>query len=178
MQILLIDNNDSFTGNLEHLLAVTCQSRPTVVPYARLKAIDSRRFDLTVISAGPGHPADYPNYRWLLETGRPILGICMGMQIINDYFGGETAQLPDCIHGRTDVVNMAGRRFVVARYHSLYLRKVAACLQVTAVNDDGVPMAVQHRSRPMIAYQFHPESFLTPDGGYFIDYATRVLNLA
>ncbi|MDH4157702.1 MAG: aminodeoxychorismate/anthranilate synthase component II [candidate division Zixibacteria bacterium] len=177
MKILIIDNNDSFTANLEHLLAVTTRSEPEVVPYANLADSRPAAYDLSVISPGPGWPSDYPGYAPLLDSGTPVLGICLGMQIINEHFGGDTSTLPGCVHGRTDRVVLDGRAFVVARYHSLHLSRVASSLEVIAANPDGVAMAVKHRSRPLLGYQFHPESFLTGDGGCLIDYACRVLDL-
>jgi anthranilate/para-aminobenzoate synthase component II len=177
VKILIIDNNDSFTANLEHLLAVTTGSEPEVAPYSSLAGIKPVAYDLTVISPGPGWPSDYPGYAPLLESGTPLLGICLGMQIINEHFGGDTSTLPGCVHGRTDRVVLDGRTFVVARYHSLYSSCVASCLEVTATNPDGVAMAVKHKSRPLLGYQFHPESFLTGEGKYLVNYACQVLGL-
>jgi len=176
MKAVIIDNDDSFTGNLEHLLVESIGSRPLVVPYSHLGTVSPEDYDLAVISAGPGKPSEYPDYASLLESGVPILGICLGMQIINEHFGGETARLPGCMHGKTDWVEFDGRIFTVARYHSLYLRRVADCLEVIAANDAGVPMALRHKTCKIIGYQFHPESFMTPEGAYFVDYAIGFLD--
>jgi para-aminobenzoate synthetase component 2 len=175
MKLVIIDNDDSFTGNLEHLLVESIGSRPLVVPYSHIDTVSPDEYDLEVISAGPGKPSEYPDYAALLESGVPILGICLGMQIINEHFGGVTARLPDCVHGKTDAVEFDGHTFTVARYHSLYLRRVAGCLDVIAVNDSGVPMALRHKSRRILGYQFHPESFMTPEGVYFVDHAISFL---
>ncbi|MBU1317693.1 MAG: aminodeoxychorismate/anthranilate synthase component II [candidate division Zixibacteria bacterium] len=178
MRILIIDNDDSFTGNLKHLIAQRLQTDPVVVPYTRLSVVEPSQYDLIVISAGPGKPSEYTGYRHMLDSDIPILGICLGMQIINEYFGGETARLDGCIHGRTERIEFEGRSLDVARYHSLCVKRVGANLEVIAVNSGGVPMALQHRSKRILGYQFHPESFLTTDGGYFIDYAIDFIHKA
>ena len=175
MKAVIIDNDDSFTGNLEHILVESIGSHPLIVPYSYLDTVDPEKYDIVVISAGPGKPSEYPDYSELLESGVPLLGICLGMQIINEHFGGETARLPDCVHGKTDRVEFDGHTFTVARYHSLYLRRVADCLEVIARNAAGVPMALRHKSRRIIGYQFHPESFMTPEGAYFVDHAISFL---
>ena len=175
MKIVLIDNNDSFTGNLEHILHACTRYRPVVVPYSHLNGVDPLLYDLAVISAGPGKPSEYPDYAPLLESVVPILGICLGLQIINEHFGGKTAKLSHCIHGKADTIQFHGKDFVVARYHSLYLDPVADCLEVIARNGLGLPMAVRHRTRAIIGYQFHPESFMTPEGESLIKYALRFL---
>ncbi len=171
MKLLLIDNDDSFTGNLDHLLTRTTGSQPMVVPYSRLGTIDPSEFDIAVISAGPGKPSEYPDYSTLIESGTPVLGVCLGMQIINEAFGGTTAPLPDCIHGKTDEIEFQDRTFTVARYHSLSVNDLGQDLDVIVINRSGLPMALQHRSLPILGYQFHPESFMTTNGGYFIEYA-------
>jgi anthranilate/para-aminobenzoate synthase component II len=175
MKIILTDNSDSFTANLEHLLVACTHCRPHVVSYTDINDADFLSYDLAVISAGPGKPSEYPNYAKLLESGIPVLGICLGLQIINEHFGGGTARLPECIHGKTDEIQFQERHFVVARYHSLYLHPVAESLEVVAGNSIGLPMAVRHRTRAIMGYQFHPESFMTPDGGYFVDHAVSFL---
>jgi para-aminobenzoate synthetase component 2 len=167
VNILLIDNNDSFTYNLEHVLVAITGTTPRIAPYEALTRYELSEFQLVVVSPGPGRPSAYPDYRYLLEQTIPVLGICLGMQIINDYFGGETRPLPDCVHGRA-----------VGRYHSLYVRKVGAGLDVTCRNRDGIPMVLRHHSRPLLGYQFHPESFLTSAGEFLIEYALTTLGLS
>jgi len=171
--ILLIDNYDSFTYNLEHLLALELKAIPRIIQYHELGGEDLAEFDLIIISPGPGKPSEYPDYRLLKAISRPVIGICLGMQIINELHGGKTARSKTCVHGKTDSIEFDGRWFEVARYHSLYTSRVAECFEVLAHNADRIPMAIRHRSLPLIGYQFHPESFLTEKGAYFIRYAMR-----
>lgn len=162
MRILLADNQDSFTCNLEHLLARVA-SPPVIVPYPDFHEEMSRDFDLTVISPGPGHPREYPAYGPLLDSGRPVLGVCLGLQIANLHFGGSVERLPGCVHGRASRFTLFGREVLAARYHSLHLSRVAPELMVLA-ESNGIVMAARHRKLPVLGLQFHPESFLTPDG--------------
>ena len=178
MKILLIDNNDSFTCNLEHLLAITTKGKVKTIPYDELISEQPKGYDFTVISPGPGKPSEYPEYSYLFAQNVPVLGICLGMQIINEFFGGKIAPLPGCVHGKTDIIKFLGRNYTVARYHSLYLSQVADCLEVIATNMNGLPMAIRHKSRKILGYQFHPESFLTQDGEDFINHALKFFNLS
>jgi len=177
MKNIIIDNNDSFTRNLEHLLALSAKGKVEITPYALLPGLDPNKYGLAVISPGPGNPGEYPGYARLLDSGLPVLGVCLGMQIINEHFKGQTARLPGCVHGKTESIEFAGRTFTVARYHSLYLSRVARDLEVIAANEAGVPMAVKHKTRKILGLQFHPESFLTPKGPWFIHYALDFLGL-
>lgn len=175
MLILLADNADSFTWNLEHLLTTVFRARVEVAPYPLALA---RGFDLLVISPGPGHPGEYPAYGPLLDSGIPVLGICLGLQIINAHFGGVTERLPGCMHGRAEAVILGGRTLAVARYHSLHAAALGQGLEVLAANASGVVMALAHVTRPLVGFQFHPESFLTEDGGHCLAFAARRLGLA
>ncbi|BFR47193.1 aminodeoxychorismate/anthranilate synthase component II [Nitratidesulfovibrio sp. HK-II] len=232
MRILLADNHDSFTRNLEHLLVGATGCVPMVVPVDRLEEITDGwphvpgetnpavRWDLLVISPGPGTPEEYPQYGPLLggETTRvarapcatdeggdarppavpaaassaapasppcaapcpvpvPVLGICLGLQIINAHFGGATAPLPGCVHGKPDTLHYAGQVRTVARYHSLHLSAMGAGMRVLARNGQGAVMAARHECLPLLGYQFHPESFLTPDGVWWIRHALHALGL-
>lgn len=175
MRILLADNADSFTWNLEHLLAGFFRARVEVAPYPPERV---RNFDLLVISPGPGHPREYPAYAPLLDSGAPVLGICLGMQILNEHFGGTTERLPGCVHGRAEPVDLGGRSLRVARYHSLHAATLGRGLEVLAADAHGLVMALAHETRPLIGFQFHPESFLTEDGGHCLALAARRLGLS
>ncbi|MDC0336430.1 aminodeoxychorismate/anthranilate synthase component II [Pseudodesulfovibrio sp.] len=178
MHILLIDNNDSFTRNLEHLLATAIAGAMVVVePYSRLAELDLTAPDCIVISPGPGVPADYPGYERVFEADKPVLGICLGMQIMNEYRGGSTGRLPGCVHGKTDTIFWNDSQRTVARYHSLCVTQVGDGLTILAENSNSVPMSLGSAHGRMLGYQFHPESFLTPDGGAFIHDALSFLNL-
>ncbi|QGY39482.1 aminodeoxychorismate/anthranilate synthase component II [Pseudodesulfovibrio cashew] len=178
MHVLLIDNNDSFTRNLEHLLATSITGAViSVEPYARLAELDLSTADLIVISPGPGAPEEYPGYGRVFESGVPVLGVCLGMQILNEHFGGETGRLPGCVHGQTDTIVWQGREACVARYHSLCATRVGDDLDVLARNVAGVVMALGSQQRRVLGFQFHPESFLTDDGGAFLADACAYLSL-
>lgn len=172
MRILLIDNNDSFTRNLEQLLVRAVSqdhkgARVDVLGHASMpRQFDS--WDMIVISPGLGTPADYAGYGAVIDSGLPVLGVCLGMQIINAHFGGKVARLADCVHGKTDTIRYHGRDMTVARYHSLYCSTVGKDLRVLSANGRGLPMILTHDSRPVMGVQFHPESFLTEHGEYFI----------
>ena len=178
MRILLIDNNDSFTQNLKHLLASSISGAEVrVKPYDLLATLDLAGFDMIVISPGPGTPTDYPGYERVFAAGRPVLGICLGMQIINEHNGGMTKPLPGCVHGKTETILFNGLKRVVARYHSLYVTKVGNGLKILSKNENNVPMCLGNRNARLLGYQFHPESFLTHDKEVFIDFALDYLGL-
>ncbi|BCS89059.1 aminodeoxychorismate/anthranilate synthase component II [Pseudodesulfovibrio sediminis] len=179
MDVLIIDNNDSFTRNLEHLLVAAIDGATVAIaPYAALPDVDLTTPDLIVISPGPGEPAEYPGYERVFSAGKPVLGICLGMQIINEHAGGTTGRLTGCVHGKTDTIRLNGIERVVARYHSLRVQTVGSGLTVLAENRDSIPMCLGNRDDRILGYQFHPESFLTPYGGWFIEYALDFLSLS
>jgi para-aminobenzoate synthetase component 2 len=174
-EFLLIDNDDSFTINLWHLLARESNAQINLLNYRQMGSVALGDYDLIIISPGPGHPRDYPGYQKLKDIKIPILGICLGMQIMNDLYGGETGRLNECIHGKAESIEFDGKKFNVARYHSLGIIKPSEDFEIIAFNKSGFPMAIKHKTRPIIGYQFHPESFLTDKEGYFINYAIKSL---
>ncbi len=180
MKVLLVDHEDSFVHNIEQALAadgarVFCVRATT--PIADAVRIDP---DAVVLSPGPGHPRDRRMTglaRALLrkwDTERPFLGVCLGHQLIAEYYGARVTRAEAPVHGETSAIRHDGRGvFVglpsptdVARYHSLVVdpASIPSRLEVSARSDEGVVMALRHRGRPVESVQFHPESYLTRAG--------------
>jgi anthranilate synthase/aminodeoxychorismate synthase-like glutamine amidotransferase len=171
--ILLIDNYDSFTYNLAHLLGSDVLVR-------RNDEIDADEADRLqpshlVISPGPGRPSDAGATKAIIERlapTTPTLGVCLGHQAIVEVFGGEVGYARELLHGKASPVRHDGTGlftglpdpFDAGRYHSLAATRVPDALEPTAFADDGEVMAVRHRELPVVGVQFHPESVLTPDG--------------
>jgi para-aminobenzoate synthetase len=181
--VLLVDNYDSFTFNLRHLLAAELGELPTVchndeIPFDALRRGEFRAL---VISPGPGRPeraADFGECRRaILDFDLPVLGVCLGHQGIATAFGGAVEQAPAPVHGEATEIFHEGapmfasvpRRFEAVRYHSLVVTEpLPECLEVTARAGDGSVMALAHRSRPIWGVQFHPESIGTPSGAALV----------
>lgn len=176
--ILVIDNYDSFVYNLvQYLGELGVQMR--VLRNDRVSVPQIREFapQAILISPGPGRPADagvsIPVIRELGAT-TPILGVCLGHQAIGEAFGGRVVRAPQTMHGKTSRIFhdersiFAGmpRPFEATRYHSLLVERESLpdCLDVTAWTEEGLIMGVQHRERPIVGVQFHPESILTHEG--------------
>ncbi|GAA3193813.1 MULTISPECIES: aminodeoxychorismate synthase component I [Streptomyces] len=176
-RILLVDNYDSFTYNiwmyLSELPDVECVVVKNDDP---LSSIPLDEFDGIVISPGPGSPdvpADVGISRTLVTSvDLPILGVCLGHQLIGSVHGAKVGPAPKIMHGRASRIRHGGDRlfhgvaeeFTAVRYHSLALSGIEEPLQVLAEDEDGVAMAIRHRDRPLWGVQFHPESVLS-DGG-------------
>jgi para-aminobenzoate synthetase len=178
MQTLLIDNYDSFTFNLFQLLAEVNGVEPIVVrnDEARWEELERLEFDNVVISPGPGRPDVTGDFGVCAEAIRrcekPLLGVCLGHQGIGWAEGGGVVSAPEPMHGRVAEIEHDGSLlfagipspFQATRYHSLALaHPLPPSLRETATAD-GVPMALEHRTRPQWGVQFHPESIATPLG--------------
>jgi anthranilate synthase component 2 len=136
--------------------------------------------DYLLISPGPGNPAQtgvsIPLIR-IFMARIPVLGVCLGMQCINELLGGRTCRAPEPVHGKTSMVFHNGSGlfrgtyspFRAARYHSLITDPVSENLAVAARTEDGVPMALNHPELPLFGLQFHPESFMTECGPLMIE---------
>ena len=178
MRTLLIDNYDSFTFNLFHLLGEVNGDEPIVVrndevPWEELAALP---VDNIVISPGPGRPErgrDVGVSLDALERAEvPVLGMCLGHQALAHVTGGAIDHAPEVMHGRLSSINHDGRGlfagipqgFAAVRYHSLVVGACPAELRVTAWTPDRVVMALEHRRRPRWGVQFHPESISTEHG--------------
>jgi para-aminobenzoate synthetase component 2 len=171
--ILLIDNYDSFTYNLVHLL----QELGAEVVVRRNDEIDADEAEAMrpshlVVSPGPGRPeqsgATLEIVRRLAPT-TPTLGVCLGHQAVIEAFGGSIGPATRLLHGKTSLVHHDGegifaglpQDFSAGRYHSLAATHVPDCLAVSATSDDGEVMVVRHRELAVDGVQFHPESVLT-----------------
>ena len=182
MKIVIIDNYDSFTYNLYHLLREV-GADTSVVRNDKFALPDLEIYDKIVLSPGPGIPSEAG---LLLDTidryagKKPILGVCLGHQAIGQYFGAELTNLTDVFHGvQTDVeqtgaeylFNGLPKRFPVGRYHSWVVdaKTMPDTLEVTAKSDEGLVMALKHKAYDIHGIQFHPESVLTPDGRKIIE---------
>ncbi|HOY64777.1 MAG: Aminodeoxychorismate/anthranilate synthase component 2 [bacterium ADurb.Bin236] len=176
MNIVFIDNYDSFTFNLFQYFgeqgAEMSVFRNDAVSTAEIAGM---RPDAIVISPGPGTPDDAGVSRAVIrELGRdiPILGVCLGMQCVAEVFGGRVKRAEKVMHGKTSLVHHDGSGIfeglpnpvVCARYHSLIVDALPDCLRITAWTEDGVAMGIRHNELPIWGVQFHPESFLTDKG--------------
>ncbi len=181
MKILLIDNYDSFTYNLLQALgrlgALVEVFRNDAIDVARARALAPDRI---VLSPGPGRPGDAGISKEViraLSPEIPLLGVCLGMQCINEVFGGRTVKAPVCVHGKTSAIYHSGRGlyrnmpnpFLAARYHSLIVDQPPSCLTVDAWTEDRLPMGLRHECYPLFGVQFHPESFLTEAGDSILE---------
>lgn len=177
MKIVIIDNYDSFTYNLSHLLK-ELGADVTVVRNDKFELKDLEQYDKIVLSPGPGIPSEAGLLLDVIRTyaGRkPILGVCLGHQAIGEMFGASLENLKEVYHGvQTEGTQMGNdyifdglpERVMMGRYHSWVVAKdsVPECLEVTAMSDDGEIMAMRHRQYDIHGIQFHPESVLTPEG--------------
>ncbi len=174
--ILVVDNYDSFTYNLVHLLG-ELGAEVVVRRNDEIDADEAERLAPShlVISPGPGRPSDSgvtPEIVRRLSPTTPTLGVCLGHQAIVEVFGGEVGQAKRLVHGKASEVSHDGRGifaglpepFSAGRYHSLAALQVPDVLEVSATCTEGEVMAVRHREYPLDGVQFHPESVLTPAG--------------
>lgn len=177
MKIVIIDNYDSFTYNLSHLLK-ELEAEVDVVRNDKFELKDLEQYDKIVLSPGPGIPSEAGLLLDVIRTyaGRkPILGVCLGHQAIGEVFGASLENLKEVYHGvQTEGTQLGNdyifkglpERVMMGRYHSWVVAKdsVPECLEVTAMSDDGEIMAMRHRQYDIHGIQFHPESVLTPEG--------------
>jgi len=183
--LLVIDNYDSFTYNLVQMF-MPYDLQILVVRSDRITLEDVDRIDpaYILISPGPKDPSRAGISVALVRSFYfriPIFGVCLGMQCINEAFGGRTVRTPVPMHGKTSLIRHAEKAlfkglvspFRAARYHSLASAmaapSVAEELRVTAFADDGVIMGLSHRKFPLHGVQFHPESFLTEHGALLVE---------
>jgi anthranilate synthase component II len=181
-RVLFIDNYDSFTYNLVDEFA---KRKADVVVFRNDVGMDvldreiESGVDLVVISPGPGAPANAglcPAFLKEYSGKVPIFGVCLGLQCIVEYLGGEIRRAPEVVHGKSSLLEHNGEGIFagldnplrVGRYHSLVAYDVPDCMEATA-RAQGLVMAARHREIALSGVQFHPESVLTPAGGRMLE---------
>ena len=177
MKIVIIDNYDSFTYNLSHLVK-EMGADVTVFRNNQFSLDSLEAFDKIILSPGPGIPSEAGLLLDVIRTyagKKPMLGVCLGHQAIGEAFGGRLENLSDVFHGVATPCHITAdsplfqglaKDITIGRYHSWVVSREAfpECLEITAVSDEGQVMALQHRQMPIYGIQFHPESVLTPEG--------------
>jgi anthranilate synthase component 2 len=193
VRILLFDNQDSFTWNLAHdLERVNSDVKVDVKTAADLREVLNHEqslrdfvspYDAVVLSPGPGMPTDATGLKEVLvatiELKKSLLGVCLGLQVIVEHFGGTLDNMKDVLHGRNTQISLVDNENPhllfkeiqfpcdVGHYHSWVTSDKNFPeheLKVEARNEQGMIMAISHRTLPITGLQFHPESILTPDG--------------
>lgn len=182
MKTLIIDNYDSFTYNLVHLV----EQFTDLLEVFRNDEIDIAqvdRYDQIIISPGPGLPSEAGISMTVLETyssTKKILGVCLGLQAIAEHFGGKLINLEEVLHGvssqcyidnESKLFNGMSESIEIGHYHSWAIDSngLPDNFDITAKNEDGIIMALQHKELDICGVQFHPESVLTPEGKKIIE---------
>ena len=177
MKIVIIDNYDSFTYNLSHLVKEQ-GAEVTVLRNDQFRLEELEQYDKIILSPGPGIPSEAGLLLDVIRayaSRKPILGVCLGHQAIGEVFGAQLENLSDVFHGVATEGTQFGndglfrglpRRITMGRYHSWVVSRdgFPDCLEVTAESDEGQIMALRHRDLDIHGIQFHPESVLTPNG--------------
>jgi len=179
MNILILDNYDSFTYNLVHMVEKITGVFPAVFRNDEISIEDVGNYDIIMLSPGPGIPNEAGILKDVIKTyagKKPIFGVCLGLQAITEVFGGSISNMDEVFHGvatdmsvikdDTILFKNVPNKFPAARYHSWIASKddFPKELEITAVDEDGGIMAIRHRKYNVNAVQFHPESILTEVG--------------
>ncbi len=182
MKIVIIDNYDSFTYNLSHLVK-ELGAEVTVVRNDQFALPELEAYDKIILSPGPGIPSEAGLLLDVIRTyagKKPILGVCLGHQAIGECFGAQLTNLSEVFHGVATEGTQFGndpifaglpQRITMGRYHSWVVSKdgLPSCLEITAESDEGQIMALRHKEYDIHGIQFHPESVLTPEGRNIIE---------
>lgn len=179
MKILILDNYDSFTYNLVHMVEKITGNFPAVFRNDEISIEDVDYYDMIMLSPGPGIPDEAGILKDVIRmyAGRkPIFGVCLGLQAVTEVFGGKIINLDEVFHGVATEMKVTDKSatifkdvpetFLAARYHSWAATDEGFPeeIQVTARDEDGLIQAIEHKIFPISAVQFHPESILTDVG--------------
>lgn len=184
VHILIADCHDSFVYNLVELLRKAEECSFEIYAVEECTSLSLDRFDGVLLSPGPGHPEETEGLRALIErsyTTHPLLGVCLGHQALACFFGGTIRQLPHPLHGHADYLLFTDSKHhlfssfpsdsTIGRYHSWVVceETFPPSLTITArAKEDHSIMAFRHRELPIFGVQFHPESYLTPEGNSIV----------
>lgn len=190
MKIVIIDNYDSFTYNLSHLVK-ELGAEVTVYRNDKFKMEQLESFDKIILSPGPGIPCEAGLLLDVIKAyagKKPILGVCLGHQAIGESFGGTLTNIGQVMHGVATPCHItkddylfegigsstegeSERVLEIGRYHSWVVdqKNFPDCLEVTSVSDEGFIMSLRHKEYDIRGIQYHPESVLTPDGKVIIN---------
>lgn len=177
MKIVIIDNYDSFTYNLSHLVK-ELGADVTVMRNDQFNMDEIAVYDKIILSPGPGIPSEAGLLLNVIKTyagKKPILGVCLGHQAIGEVFGGKLENLSEVFHGVATPCHITANdpifqglpdSITIGRYHSWVVSKngLPDCIEITAESDEGQIMALHHKQYDIHGIQFHPESVLTPEG--------------
>ena len=177
MKVVIIDNYDSFTYNLSHLVK-ELGAEVTVLRNDQFEMTDLEPYSKIILSPGPGIPSEAGLLIDVIRTyagKKPILGVCLGHQAIGEVFGAKLENLSEVFHGVATPCHIIAddpifsgipHDITIGRYHSWVVSRedFPDCLEITAVSEQGQIMALRHRELNVRGIQFHPESVLTPDG--------------
>lgn len=178
MKILVLDNYDSFTYNLVHIIRGLGYA-VDIFRNNKISIDDVKQYDKILLSPGPGIPDEAGIMKQLVSTYGPtksILGICLGHQGIGEVYGASLFNIPKVLHGVTSTSEVVDKdeplfagvsqKFQSTHYHSWAIKadNIPAEIQVTAVNDEGLVMGLRHKQYDVKGLQFHPESVMTPEG--------------
>ena len=177
MKTVIIDNYDSFTYNLAHLVK-ELGAEVSVVRNDQFRLSELKPFDKIILSPGPGIPTEAGLLMDVIDayaSVKPILGVCLGHQAIGEYFGGKLTNLSQVFHGIGSIMSITAPDYIykelpaqvqVGRYHSWVVDNegLPDCLEVTSVSEEGQIMSLRHKQYDVRGIQYHPESVLTPEG--------------
>ncbi|CAM1352213.1 anthranilate synthase component II [Tenacibaculum insulae] len=179
MNILILDNYDSFTYNLVHMVEDITGNLPDVFRNDEISVDEITRYDVIILSPGPGIPDEAGILKEVIATYagiKPIFGVCLGLQAITEVFGGQIENMGEVFHGVATEMEIVKKdavifkeiatKFDAARYHSWIASKenFPETIAITAVDEDGGIQAIEHKEFNISAVQFHPESILTEVG--------------
>jgi len=179
INILLVDNYDSFTFNIAHLIRNQVSANLQIIQSGNINPREIESFDKIIFSPGPDLPREGNVMEKILKQyagEKPILGICLGLQAIYIYYGGKLRQLEEVLHGRVKRIKQTGNysklfselpeEFEAGLYHSWVAdpQYIPDSLNITAYSVDGLIMGIRHKTLDIEAVQFHPESIMTPLG--------------